>query len=268
MFGKSKDKHEKMPLAGPVVLTDPTSSISRGVTVVGNIFGAGTVQVFGRIEGNVRASTVLIDEGAQVEGDLVAEELTIAGRVKGIIRGNRVKLVSTAFVEGDIFHRSLSIDENARFEGLSKREDNAGDMPGSGKSLRDALQAPPAYAPGEAFSVATALRGPAAHDVAPAIAEAGSPLSRSSTQDESQTNVTPIDAVDRVQHALGLNAVDRVQRAIDVVAALGGGSRLTDLSPTAPPAELKGRTGEHSSSPVSSPAIVPSDTESDGAKKQ
>jgi len=38
-------------------------------------------------------------------------------------------LNSTAVVEGDIFHRSLSIEENARFEGLSKREDNTGDAP-------------------------------------------------------------------------------------------------------------------------------------------
>jgi cytoskeletal protein CcmA (bactofilin family) len=110
------------------VLTDPTSSIGRGVTVVGKIFGEGTVQLFGRIEGEVRASTVLIKEGAQVEGAVVAEELTIAGQVKGTIHANRVKLDSTAVVEGDIFHRLISIEENARFEGLSKREDDAGDM--------------------------------------------------------------------------------------------------------------------------------------------
>jgi cytoskeletal protein CcmA (bactofilin family) len=134
MFGKSKRKHENMPLAGPAAmhsaeptLTDPTSSISRGVTVVGNIFGEGTVQVFGRVEGEVRVSTVLIKEGAQVEGDVVAEDLTIAGLVKGTIHAKRVKLDSTAIVEGDIFHRSLWIDPNARFEGWSKREDNAGD---------------------------------------------------------------------------------------------------------------------------------------------
>ena len=108
-------------------LIDPTSSISRGITVVGKIFGEGTVQLFGRIEGEVRASTVLIKEGAQVEGTVVAEELTIAGQVKGTIHANRVKLDSTAVVEGDIFHRLISIEENARFEGLSKREDDAGD---------------------------------------------------------------------------------------------------------------------------------------------
>jgi hypothetical protein len=47
-------------------------------------------------------------------------------RCTGAIHANRVKLNSTAVVEGDIFHRLISMQENARFEGLSKRDDNAG----------------------------------------------------------------------------------------------------------------------------------------------
>jgi len=64
-----------------------------------------------------------------MEGDVVAEELTIGGHVKGTIHANRVKLNSTAVVEGDIFHRTLAIEENARFEGMSRREDNTIDTP-------------------------------------------------------------------------------------------------------------------------------------------
>ena len=141
MFGKSEDENDRVaPLAqkpqspaamhsGERAATDQASCISRGMTVVGKIFGETAVQLFGRIEGELRALTVLINEGAQVEGDVVAEELIISGQVKGTIHANRVKLNSTAVVEGDIFHRSLSIEENARFEGSSKREDNAVDVP-------------------------------------------------------------------------------------------------------------------------------------------
>ena len=64
-----------------------------------------------------------------MEGDVIAEELSLSGQVKGTIHANRVKLSSTAVVEGDIFHRSLSIEENARFEGSSKRENNDVDVP-------------------------------------------------------------------------------------------------------------------------------------------
>jgi cytoskeletal protein CcmA (bactofilin family) len=140
MFGKSKEDNDQPTTAvqqprPPVatksagkVSTDQTSTIGRGVTVVGKIIGEGTVHLLGQIEGELRALTVLIGEGAKVEGDLVAEELTIAGTVKGTIHANRVRLNSTAVVEGDIFHQSLSIEENARFEGSSKREDNAVDV--------------------------------------------------------------------------------------------------------------------------------------------
>ena len=45
----------------------------------------------------------------------------------GTIHANRVKLNSTAVVEGDIFHRTLAIEENARFEGTSRRQENTTD---------------------------------------------------------------------------------------------------------------------------------------------
>ena len=102
---------------------EATSSISSGLSIVGKIVGNGTLAIFGHVEGEVHASTVQIGDGAQVEGDIVAEELTIGGRVKGTIHANRVKLNSTAVVEGDIYHRSLAIEENGQFEGMSKRQE-------------------------------------------------------------------------------------------------------------------------------------------------
>jgi len=140
MFGKSKDDSDELPptaqqhqlpaeaKSGEPASGDQISTISRGMTVVGKIIGEGTVHLLGQIEGELRALTVLIHQGAKVEGDVVAEALTIGGMVKGTIHANRVKLNSTDVVEGDIFHRSLSIEENARFEGSSKREDNAVDL--------------------------------------------------------------------------------------------------------------------------------------------
>jgi cytoskeletal protein CcmA (bactofilin family) len=53
--------------------------------------------------------------------------VTVCGRIKGTIRAVRVKLQNGGAVEGDIFHRSLSIDENSRFEGSSRRVENPTD---------------------------------------------------------------------------------------------------------------------------------------------
>jgi cytoskeletal protein CcmA (bactofilin family) len=101
------------------------SSISSGLSIVGKIIGRGALTIFGHVDGELRASTVVIAEGAQMVGDVVAEELTINGHVKGTIHANRVKLGGTGVVEGDIFHRTLAIEENARFEGTSRRSENA-----------------------------------------------------------------------------------------------------------------------------------------------
>jgi cytoskeletal protein CcmA (bactofilin family) len=137
MFGKSNGNapdstrdsssvpEAKHSTAGHSVAPEANSSISSGLSIVGKIVGQGRLVIFGHVEGEVHASAVQIGDGAEVVGDIVAEELTIGGRVKGAIHANRVKLTSTAVVEGDIYHRSLAIEENAQFEGMSKRQENA-----------------------------------------------------------------------------------------------------------------------------------------------
>jgi len=142
MFGKSKDnaadtnrddssptQEIKRSAVGHSAGAETTSSISSGLSIVGKIVGQGKLAIFGHVEGEVHASTVQVGDGAQVEGDIVAEELTIGGRVKGTIHANRVKLNSTAMVEGDIYHRSLAIEENAQFEGMSRRQENVINTP-------------------------------------------------------------------------------------------------------------------------------------------
>ena len=134
MFGKAKgsahEKDEQLSAApqlqdsAPVSLAESDSTeiscIGPGMTVVGKISSEGTLNVFGRVEGELHASIVRISDGAQVEGTIAAQELTIGGRFKGTIQADRVMLTSSAVVEGEIHHRSLAIEENAWFAGASR----------------------------------------------------------------------------------------------------------------------------------------------------
>jgi cytoskeletal protein CcmA (bactofilin family) len=141
MFGKSNGKDnrgsssaqqmQRSTVANSAAPVSPEgiSSISSGLSIVGKIVGQGTLQIFGHVEGELQASTVQISDGARVEGSIVAEELTIGGHFKGTIHADRVKLSSTAVVVGDIYHRSLSIEENGQFEGMSRRQDTVIDAP-------------------------------------------------------------------------------------------------------------------------------------------
>jgi cytoskeletal protein CcmA (bactofilin family) len=108
----------------PTTKAGMASCIGSDMSIVGNIECKGPAQVFGRIEGEVRASDLQISDGAQVEGNVIAQNVTVCGRVKGTIRADRVKLQNGGAVEGDIFHRTLSIDENSQFEGSSRRVEN------------------------------------------------------------------------------------------------------------------------------------------------
>jgi cytoskeletal protein CcmA (bactofilin family) len=141
---------------GNALQPEAASSISSGLSIVGKIVGHGPLTIFGRVEGEVRASTVSMAEGAQMLGDIVAEELTVGGQIKGTIHANRVKLNSTGVVEGDIFHRTLAIEENALFEGMSRRSENpidtvqtnraqtqAASIDGNGGRAAEAVKPPP-----------------------------------------------------------------------------------------------------------------------------
>jgi cytoskeletal protein CcmA (bactofilin family) len=119
VFAKEAQSHNDRAVAST------QGDIQKPLSIFGKIVGHGGLTIFGRVEGEVRASNVVIAEGAQIVGDVVAEELTINGHVKGTVHANRVRLGGAGVVEGDIFHRTLAIEENARFEGTSRRNENA-----------------------------------------------------------------------------------------------------------------------------------------------
>ncbi len=120
---------EPAPSSGAPARPEAICSIGAGTSIVGNITCDGPAQFYGHIEGEVRGSDLLIGEGAEVVGNVIAQEVTIRGRIKGTIRAVRVKLQASGAVEGDIFHRSLSIEDSALFEGSSRRVENPIETP-------------------------------------------------------------------------------------------------------------------------------------------
>ena len=115
VMGRTVQPHDQAwARSDPTTKAGTASCISSDMSIVGKIDCNGPAQVFGRIEGELRASDLLISDGAHIEGSVVAQNVTVCGRVKGTIRAVRVKLQNGGAVEGDIFHRSLSIDENTQ----------------------------------------------------------------------------------------------------------------------------------------------------------
>jgi cytoskeletal protein CcmA (bactofilin family) len=111
--------------AGPEIL----STFGTGMVITGNIVCPGALQIFGRVTGEIQASHLVICEGAKVEGKIIAQETVIQGTFNGTIHGNSVKLQGNACVDGEIFNKSLMIEPNVQFEGVSRRLDRTVEMP-------------------------------------------------------------------------------------------------------------------------------------------
>jgi cytoskeletal protein CcmA (bactofilin family) len=137
MFSKSKETEvPPAPVAPPAPAAPPPakrptareggvpSIISAELTVRGTLISAGDVQVDGKVDGDIRASALVIGEKATITGDVYAEQATVRGRVEGSIRARKVQLCATCHVEGNILHEALSVESGAFFEGNCRHSDN------------------------------------------------------------------------------------------------------------------------------------------------
>ncbi len=131
---------EPMPVgASP----EGVSSVGRGMLVTGKVICPGMLQIFGCVTGEIHAAHLVV----------IAQDAVIQGAFKGTIYGNSVKLQGSAVVEGEIFNRSLSIEQDAQFEGVSRRLDrpveapSIGELPGEPTIAAPAMQADPTFEP-------------------------------------------------------------------------------------------------------------------------
>jgi cytoskeletal protein CcmA (bactofilin family) len=99
----------------------PQTVIDASVAIVGDLRSEGDVQLDGHLCGNVECRQLIVGPDAAITGAIVAEEVVARGRITGTIRARSVILQDTARVESDIVYRLLAVDEGATFEGSARR---------------------------------------------------------------------------------------------------------------------------------------------------
>ena len=102
----------------------PASSLSTDLVIKGNLKSTGDIQIEGTVEGDIRAHTLTVGEGATVKGEITADDVVVNGRVIGRVRGLKVRLTASARVEGDIIHKTIAIESGAHFEGTVQRQED------------------------------------------------------------------------------------------------------------------------------------------------
>ncbi|MFO1242525.1 MAG: polymer-forming cytoskeletal protein [Rickettsiales bacterium] len=95
--------------------------IASDVNFMGNIVSEGTLDLDGKIEGNVRCKSLTIRKSGRINGDVFADNVQVFGEVHGLIQAREVQLHNTAHVEGVVMHETLIIEDGAFVDGQLKR---------------------------------------------------------------------------------------------------------------------------------------------------
>ncbi len=93
--------------------------ICKGMHIEGRMSFEGTARVDGSFKGEITTDgTLLVGEGARVEGEIHVGDIVVSGQVHGtIVAKERVELKAPAKVFGDIKTPTLIISEGVVFEG-------------------------------------------------------------------------------------------------------------------------------------------------------
>ena len=113
MFGKNQ------PVKGPPTSSEIETMIGLDTVVHGTLASKGSIRVDGKLEGGVsEASSVIVGEHGEIQGDVTAGYAVIGGKIVGnIFASAAIEILHSAEIHGDIKTAALTIAEGATFEG-------------------------------------------------------------------------------------------------------------------------------------------------------
>lgn len=103
--------------------------IGINVSVKGNLYNKGSIQVNGEVEGEVKSDeNIMVGETAKIKGPVIAKTIEVSGKIKGMIESTeRLEINPTGKVFGDINAKTLIIKEGALFVGKSVMPSKVGE---------------------------------------------------------------------------------------------------------------------------------------------
>ena len=130
MFNKTNNSNGTQSAAKPTSTTAPQraapalapSILGRDLVITGDIKTDGEIQIDGRLEGNITAGVVTIGEQGAVNGKINATNVHIRGKVSGKIDSTSVELAETANVQADLIQDQLVIANGAFFDDKCARK--------------------------------------------------------------------------------------------------------------------------------------------------
>ncbi len=99
-----------------------TNVLENGVEIVGTIEFAGDLHLDCKVKGEIKSASgsLVLNRNAQVEGDVSSGQLTVHGKVDGGVTAQTCILDQTAELKGDLSYKSLEMKPGAKLIGSMK----------------------------------------------------------------------------------------------------------------------------------------------------
>lgn len=98
------------------------SILGSDLVITGDIKTDGDIQIDGRLDGNIKAGNVTIGEQGAVNGKVNAVSVDVRGKVTGKVDATSINLSETANVQADLIQDQLMIANGAFFDGKCARK--------------------------------------------------------------------------------------------------------------------------------------------------
>ena len=101
------------------------SILANDIIITGDIKTNGDVQIDGRLDGNIKANNITIGEQGIVNGKVSGSNVHVRGKLTGKVDAISVELAETANVQADLLQDQLMIANGAFFDGKCARKSGA-----------------------------------------------------------------------------------------------------------------------------------------------
>ncbi|MCF8487478.1 MAG: polymer-forming cytoskeletal protein [Rhodobacteraceae bacterium] len=118
MFNKTADQTSAPNASSPPARASTTKSVfSSDLKITGEVTSAGDIELTGEIDGNVIARNVVVGGEGRMNGNVKAETVEVKGKLDGQVSAGAFMLRASAQVAADVAYTTLVIESGAQIEG-------------------------------------------------------------------------------------------------------------------------------------------------------
>jgi len=98
----------------------PVSVIGSDIVITGNLEASQTLQIDGRVTGDVRCATLILSEESVITGSVSADRVRVWGTIDGGIDTKDLAVEATARITGDVSYERLKVASGGVVQGHMK----------------------------------------------------------------------------------------------------------------------------------------------------